>query len=179
MYNWRTISLCFCRSAGFLVSNYLMDKDQDSYSYLKKVSTESHLYNGFNLITAEFKWVEGVVKAMWVCGPSPDKCRVKGVLTLWESLHWDLVSSTFVFYYEPCFQRDTFHKYSRGLGKKHSTASSLFFCVGIGRFLCTKSEIFFLEPCREWAVTLFLWVLAIPWNETTKAVSSSLECRQN
>ncbi|KAG8011700.1 Transport and Golgi organization protein 2-like protein, partial [Nibea albiflora] len=40
---------------GFLVSNYLMDKDQDSYSYLKKVSTESHLYNGFNLITAEFK----------------------------------------------------------------------------------------------------------------------------
>uniref|UniRef100_A0A3Q4BIK3 Uncharacterized protein n=1 Tax=Mola mola TaxID=94237 RepID=A0A3Q4BIK3_MOLML len=40
---------------GFLVSNYLMDKDLDSYSYLKKVSTESHLYNGFNLITAEFK----------------------------------------------------------------------------------------------------------------------------
>uniref|UniRef100_A0A3Q3XB89 Uncharacterized protein n=1 Tax=Mola mola TaxID=94237 RepID=A0A3Q3XB89_MOLML len=30
---------------GFLVSNYLMDKDLDSYSYLKKVSTESHLYN--------------------------------------------------------------------------------------------------------------------------------------
>lgn len=40
---------------GFLVSNYLTDKDQDSYSYLKKVSTESHLYNGFNLLTAEFK----------------------------------------------------------------------------------------------------------------------------
>lgn len=48
------------RSAGFLVSNYLVDKDLDSYSYLKKVSTEGHLYNGFNLITAEFKWVKGV-----------------------------------------------------------------------------------------------------------------------
>uniref|UniRef100_A0AAQ6IKZ9 Transport and golgi organization 2 homolog (Drosophila) n=1 Tax=Anabas testudineus TaxID=64144 RepID=A0AAQ6IKZ9_ANATE len=40
---------------GFLVSNYLTDKDLDSYAYLKKVSTEGHLYNGFNLITAEFK----------------------------------------------------------------------------------------------------------------------------
>lgn len=40
---------------GFLVSNYLMDKDADSYSYLKKVSTEGHLYNGFNLLTAEFR----------------------------------------------------------------------------------------------------------------------------
>lgn len=41
--------------AGSLVSNYLMDRDVDSYSYLKKVSTEGHLFNGFNLITAEFK----------------------------------------------------------------------------------------------------------------------------
>ncbi|KAM6944019.1 transport and Golgi organization protein 2 homolog isoform 1-T2 [Lycodopsis pacificus] len=40
---------------GFLVCNYLTDKDVDSYSYLKKVSAESHLYNGFNLLTAEFK----------------------------------------------------------------------------------------------------------------------------
>nr|XP_040052544.1 transport and Golgi organization protein 2 homolog isoform X2 [Gasterosteus aculeatus aculeatus] len=40
---------------GFLVPNYLMEKDLDSYSYLKKVSAESHLYNGFNLLTAEFK----------------------------------------------------------------------------------------------------------------------------
>lgn len=40
------------------MSNYLTDKDQDSYSYLKKVSLESHLYNGFNLITAEFRWGE-------------------------------------------------------------------------------------------------------------------------
>lgn len=50
-----------------------MDKDQDSYSYLKKVSSESHLYNGFNLITAEFKWVKGVVKSIWVYRPSTDK----------------------------------------------------------------------------------------------------------
>ncbi|XP_061672531.1 transport and Golgi organization protein 2 homolog isoform X1 [Syngnathoides biaculeatus] len=40
---------------GFLVSNYLVDTDLDCYSYLKKVSTEGHLYNGFNLLTAEFK----------------------------------------------------------------------------------------------------------------------------
>lgn len=46
---------------GFLVSNYLMDKDIDSYSYLKKVSTEGHMYNGFNLITAEFKAKQDIV----------------------------------------------------------------------------------------------------------------------
>lgn len=56
-YYLRYCSYCFCPSLGFLVSNYLMNKDQDSYSYLKKVSLESHLYNGFNLITAEFRWV--------------------------------------------------------------------------------------------------------------------------
>lgn len=39
------------------MSNYLLDKDQDSYSYLKKVSLDSQLYNGFNLITADFRWV--------------------------------------------------------------------------------------------------------------------------
>ncbi|XP_023834935.1 transport and Golgi organization 2 homolog isoform X4 [Salvelinus sp. IW2-2015] len=40
---------------GFLVSNFLTDQSQDSYSYLKRVSSERHLYNGFNLLTAEFK----------------------------------------------------------------------------------------------------------------------------
>ncbi|XP_031685704.1 transport and Golgi organization 2 homolog isoform X7 [Oncorhynchus kisutch] len=40
---------------GFLVSNFLTDHSQDSYSYLKRVSSERHLYNGFNLLTAEFK----------------------------------------------------------------------------------------------------------------------------
>lgn len=53
----KRFSFCLCPSLGSLVSNYLMDKDQDSYSYLKKVALESHLYNGFNLLTAEFRWV--------------------------------------------------------------------------------------------------------------------------
>lgn len=46
---------------GFLVSNYLMEKDIDSFSYLKKVSAEGHLYNGFNLITAEFRAKQDIV----------------------------------------------------------------------------------------------------------------------
>lgn len=46
---------------GSLVSNYLMDRDLDSVSYLKKVSTEGHLYNGFNLLTAEFTAKEDIV----------------------------------------------------------------------------------------------------------------------
>ncbi|XP_033827985.1 transport and Golgi organization protein 2 homolog isoform X2 [Periophthalmus magnuspinnatus] len=40
---------------GFLVSNYLTENNGDSFSYLKKVSAEGHLYNGFNLLTAEFR----------------------------------------------------------------------------------------------------------------------------
>lgn len=39
---------------GALVTNFLTS-DLDSYSYLKKVSVEGHLYNGFNLIAADFK----------------------------------------------------------------------------------------------------------------------------
>lgn len=50
-----------------------MDKDQDSYSYLKKVSAEGHLYNGFNLFTAEFKWVKVAGKAKRVYRPLVDK----------------------------------------------------------------------------------------------------------
>lgn len=38
---------------GSLVSNFLTES-LDSFSYLKKVSSEGHLYNGFNLITAHF-----------------------------------------------------------------------------------------------------------------------------
>ncbi|KAG7480941.1 hypothetical protein MATL_G00061580 [Megalops atlanticus] len=49
--------MCFM---GFLVSNFLTD-NMDSYSYLRKVSSEGHLYNGFNLITAEFKSKEDTV----------------------------------------------------------------------------------------------------------------------
>ncbi|KFP34554.1 Transport and Golgi organization 2, partial [Colius striatus] len=35
--------------------------DLDSYSYLKKVSEEGHLYNGFNLIAADFNTTKGDV----------------------------------------------------------------------------------------------------------------------
>ncbi|XP_042610933.1 transport and Golgi organization protein 2 homolog [Cyprinus carpio] len=39
---------------GSLVSNYLMD-NLDSFAYLRKVSSEAHSYNGFNLLTADFR----------------------------------------------------------------------------------------------------------------------------
>ncbi|KFO89490.1 Transport and Golgi organization 2, partial [Buceros rhinoceros silvestris] len=35
--------------------------DLDSYSYLKKVSAEGHLYNGFNLLAADLNTTEGDV----------------------------------------------------------------------------------------------------------------------
>ncbi|KAI5091291.1 transport and Golgi organization protein 2-like [Silurus meridionalis] len=38
---------------GFLVTNF-MTENLDSFSYLRKLSSEGHLYNGFNLLTAEF-----------------------------------------------------------------------------------------------------------------------------
>lgn len=34
-----------------------LTSDVDSLSYLKKVSAEGHLYNGFNLIAADLRWV--------------------------------------------------------------------------------------------------------------------------
>ncbi|XP_029916171.1 transport and Golgi organization protein 2 homolog isoform X2 [Myripristis murdjan] len=71
---------------GFLVSNYLVDKDLDSYSYLKKVSSEGHLYNGFNLITAEFKAKEDIVCYYGNRG-SPEPVRLKpGIYGLSNSL---------------------------------------------------------------------------------------------
>lgn len=41
---------------GELVAHFLTT-DVDSLTYLKKVSTEGHLYNGFNLIAADLRWV--------------------------------------------------------------------------------------------------------------------------
>lgn len=71
---------------GFLVSHYLMDKDQDSYSYLKKVSSEGHLYNGFNLITAEFKAKQDIVCYYGNRG-SPEPIRLNpGIYGLSNSL---------------------------------------------------------------------------------------------
>ncbi|XP_075904386.1 transport and Golgi organization protein 2 homolog isoform X2 [Nelusetta ayraudi] len=72
---------------GFLVSNYLTDKDQDSYSYLKKVSTEGHLYNGFNLLTAEFKAKQDVVCYYGNRGSAePIHLKPAGIYTLSNSL---------------------------------------------------------------------------------------------
>ncbi|XP_019949119.1 transport and Golgi organization protein 2 homolog isoform X2 [Paralichthys olivaceus] len=71
---------------GFLVSNYLMDKDVDTYSYLKKVSSEGHLYNGFNLITAEFKAKQDIVCYYGNRG-SPEPIHLKaGIYGLSNSL---------------------------------------------------------------------------------------------
>ncbi|XP_034371333.1 transport and Golgi organization protein 2 homolog isoform X3 [Arvicanthis niloticus] len=46
--------------SGELVSHFLTS-DMDSLTYLKKVSTEGHLYNGFNLIAADLSTAKGDV----------------------------------------------------------------------------------------------------------------------
>ncbi|XP_009272623.1 transport and Golgi organization protein 2 homolog isoform X2 [Aptenodytes patagonicus] len=46
--------------SGALVTNFLT-ADLDSYSYLKKVSVEGHLYNGFNLLAADLNTTKGDV----------------------------------------------------------------------------------------------------------------------
>lgn len=70
---------------GFLVSNFLTDH-QDSYSYLKKVSSEGHQYNGFNLLTAEFKAKEDTVCYYGNRG-SPEPIHLKpGIYGLSNSL---------------------------------------------------------------------------------------------
>uniref|UniRef100_H3DH81 Transport and golgi organization 2 homolog (Drosophila) n=1 Tax=Tetraodon nigroviridis TaxID=99883 RepID=H3DH81_TETNG len=72
---------------GFLVSNYLMDKEQDSYSYLKKVSLDSHLYNGFNLLTADFRAKQDVVCYYGNRGsPEPIHLKPPGIYGLSNSL---------------------------------------------------------------------------------------------
>ncbi|XP_042522212.1 transport and Golgi organization protein 2 homolog isoform X1 [Dipodomys spectabilis] len=48
------------RGRGKLVSHFLT-ADMDSLSYLKKVSAEGHLYNGFNLIAADLSTTKGDV----------------------------------------------------------------------------------------------------------------------
>uniref|UniRef100_A0A2D4FXC4 Transport and Golgi organization protein 2 homolog n=1 Tax=Micrurus corallinus TaxID=54390 RepID=A0A2D4FXC4_MICCO len=42
------------KGRGALVTNFLTS-EMDSYSYLKKVASEGHLYNGFNLIAADLR----------------------------------------------------------------------------------------------------------------------------
>ncbi|KAB0345931.1 hypothetical protein FD755_024414 [Muntiacus reevesi] len=48
------------RGRGELVAQFLTS-DMDSLSYLKKVSAEGHLYNGFNLIAADLSTEKGDV----------------------------------------------------------------------------------------------------------------------
>ncbi|ELK26242.1 hypothetical protein MDA_GLEAN10020097 [Myotis davidii] len=48
------------RGRGELVTHFLT-ADVDSFSYLKKVSTEGHLYNGFNLLAADLSTEKGDV----------------------------------------------------------------------------------------------------------------------
>ncbi|XP_062360040.1 transport and Golgi organization protein 2 homolog isoform X4 [Cinclus cinclus] len=48
------------KGRGALVTNFLT-ADLDSYSYLKKVSEEGHLYNGFNLLAADLNATKGDV----------------------------------------------------------------------------------------------------------------------
>ncbi|KAM6193762.1 transport and Golgi organization protein 2 homolog isoform 2-T3 [Sarcoramphus papa] len=48
------------KGRGALVRNFLT-ADLDSYSYLKKVSVEGHLYNGFNLLAADLNTTKGDV----------------------------------------------------------------------------------------------------------------------
>ncbi|XP_045441446.1 transport and Golgi organization protein 2 homolog isoform X1 [Pipistrellus kuhlii] len=48
------------RGRGELVTHFLTT-DMDSFSYLKKVSTEGHLYNGFNLLAADLSTEKGDV----------------------------------------------------------------------------------------------------------------------
>ncbi|XP_075390043.1 transport and Golgi organization protein 2 homolog isoform X2 [Tenrec ecaudatus] len=48
------------RGRGELATHFLTN-DIDSLSYLKKISTEGHLYNGFNLITADLSTTKGDV----------------------------------------------------------------------------------------------------------------------
>ncbi|XP_062930197.1 transport and Golgi organization protein 2 homolog isoform X2 [Mobula hypostoma] len=49
---------------GFLVPNFLT-QDIDGLSYLKKISLQGHLYNGFNLLTADFR--SGPKKLIYTC----------------------------------------------------------------------------------------------------------------
>ncbi|XP_036614228.1 transport and Golgi organization protein 2 homolog [Trichosurus vulpecula] len=46
------------KGRGELVTHFLTT-DVDSFSYLKKISSEAHLYNGFNLITADLNTTKG------------------------------------------------------------------------------------------------------------------------
>ncbi|XP_017565187.1 transport and Golgi organization protein 2 homolog isoform X1 [Pygocentrus nattereri] len=71
---------------GFLVSNFLTDS-LDSFSYLRKVASEGHLYNGFNLLTADFRASEDTVCYYGNKGsPEPIRLKAAGIYALSNSL---------------------------------------------------------------------------------------------
>ncbi|KAB5528286.1 hypothetical protein PHYPO_G00138530 [Pangasianodon hypophthalmus] len=71
---------------GFLVSNYLTE-NWDSFSYLRKVSSEGPQYNGFNLLTAEFRANEDTVCYYGNRGsPEPVRLKAAGIYGLSNSL---------------------------------------------------------------------------------------------
>ncbi|XP_017306670.1 transport and Golgi organization protein 2 homolog isoform X1 [Ictalurus punctatus] len=71
---------------GFLVSNY-MTENVDSFSYLRKVSSEGQLYNGFNLLTAEFRASEDTMCYYGNRGsPEPVRLKAAGIYGLSNSL---------------------------------------------------------------------------------------------
>lgn len=71
---------------GFLVSNYLMD-NLDGFAYLRKVSSEANLYNGFNLLTAEFRANEDTLCYYGNKGSSePIHLKAAGIYGLSNSL---------------------------------------------------------------------------------------------
>ncbi|XP_032125685.1 transport and Golgi organization protein 2 homolog isoform X11 [Sapajus apella] len=59
------------RGRGELVTHFLTT-DVDSLSYLKKVSVEGHLYNGFNLIAADLSTAKGDVICYYGNRGEPD-----------------------------------------------------------------------------------------------------------
>ncbi|XP_051527594.1 transport and Golgi organization protein 2 homolog isoform X3 [Myxocyprinus asiaticus] len=71
---------------GSLVTNYLAD-NLDSFAYLRKVSSEGHLYNGFNLLTADFRANEDTLCYYGNKGSSePIHLKAAGIYGLSNSL---------------------------------------------------------------------------------------------
>ncbi|XP_052448960.1 transport and Golgi organization protein 2 homolog isoform X1 [Carassius gibelio] len=71
---------------GSLVSKYLMD-NLDSFAYLRKVSSEAHSYNGFNLLTADFRTNEDTLCYYGNKGSSePIHLKAAGIYGLSNSL---------------------------------------------------------------------------------------------
>ncbi|XP_073484806.1 transport and Golgi organization protein 2 homolog [Aquarana catesbeiana] len=62
------------KGRGHLVSNFL-NSDLDSFSYIKKISEEGHLYNAFNLVAADFNNTKGDV--IYYYGSRGEKQPVK------------------------------------------------------------------------------------------------------